>query len=102
MSDENAAGQPTPPSALRALVPRTNSRTIDARTNTEKVYAITPIREEPAPAASKPIPVATAAPSGQRNVRPSARNDARRQATSGPIPINRSSGNPKGRRKKLQ
>jgi hypothetical protein len=86
---------------LRAIVPRTNSSTIDASTKIENVYAITPIRDEPAPAASKPIPPATATPSGQRNVRPSARSDARRQATSGPMPIKSRSGSPKVCRKKL-
>ena len=44
----------------------------------------------------------TAAASGHRNVRPNARSDARRHATSGPIPISKSSGSPNVCRKKLE
>ena len=47
------------------------------------------------------MPVASATPAGHANVRPSERSDARRQATSGPIPISSSSGSPNARRKKL-
>ena len=57
--------------------------------------------EEPAPAASNAIPAINAAASGHRNVRPNARSDARRHATSGPIPISSRSGRPKLCRKKL-
>ena len=39
-------------------------------------------------------------PAGQANVSPRLRSEARRQATSGPIPISSSSGSPKMRRKK--
>src|SRR5207253_9259789 len=100
-SDENAPNQPTAPSVFRARVPRTNSSTIDASTNTENVYATTPTRDDPAPAASRAAPAASAADSGHRNVRPRAGNDRRRHATSGPIPISSKSGSPKLWRKKL-
>ena len=46
-------------------------------------------------------PTASATAAGQANVRPSARSDERRHATSGPIAISRSSGSPNAFRKKL-
>jgi hypothetical protein len=46
------------------------------------------------------IPIASATIVGQRNVVARPRSDARLQATSGPIPIRRSSGSPNARRKK--
>ena len=56
---------------------------------------------EPAPSTSSTMPVATATANGIASEARSARSDVRRQATSGPIPISRSSGSPKTRRKKL-
>ena len=77
-----------------------NSSAIVAATNAENVYAIRPGIDEPAPAAIRPAPATRATTNGHRNVRPSERSDARRQAISGPIPISNSSGRPKARRKK--
>ena len=66
----------------------------------EKLYAISPGVEEAAPATTRPTAVRSAAANGQANVRPSARTDARRHATSGPSPISSSSGSPNVWRKK--
>ena len=80
--------------------PRTNSSTIDAATNAENVYASRPGVELPKPVAMSATPVTTAATAGTMNVLPSARSDARRHATSGPMPMSSSSGSPKLCRKK--
>ena len=87
-------------SAFRAFVPRMNSSAIAASTKAENVYAISPGVEEPAPSTIRTTPTASETRNGHRNVFPSPRSDARRQAISGPIPIRRSSGSPKMRRKK--
>ena len=73
--------------STRARKPRTCRRSGPASTTRRRARSAT------APAAS-----ATAA--GHASVRPSARSEARRQATSGPMPISSSSGSPKMRRKK--
>ncbi len=100
INDVNAPGQLVAPSALRARVPRANSSTIVVATNAENVYATSPGMELPAPRTSRTIPVTTATPVGHRNVVRRLGSEARRQATSGPIPISSSSGSPKMRRKK--
>jgi hypothetical protein len=87
-------------SARRAVVPRTNSWPIVARTNAANVYAMRPGIEDPEPSRMSTRPTASAIPAGQANTRTSPRSDARRQATSGPMPISRSSGKPKIRKKK--
>jgi hypothetical protein len=71
-----------------------------ARTKAENVYASRPGQELSKPSTSSATPVTTAAENGTRNVLPSERSDARRHATSGPSPINSSSGSPKVWRKK--
>ncbi len=91
----------SPAIARRARVPRTNSSTIAAATNAENVYASSPGVELPKPSTSSATPVTSAADAGTTNVRPSARSEARRHATSGPIPISSRSGSPKLCRKKL-
>ena len=82
------------------MVPRTSSTTIVASTNAENVYAIRPGFDEPAPSASRTAPVTSATPIGHASIRRSDRALAFRQATSGPIPISRSSGSPNARKKK--
>ena len=54
----------------------------------------------PAPSASSSEPGASAAAAGPATARPSAWSDARRQATSGPMPMSRTSGSPKAIAKK--
>ena len=83
-------------------MPFANSITIDASTNALNVYVTRPGSDEPAPNRSSTPPVTSAASAGQASVRFSEEIDARRQATSGPIPISNSSGIPKTRRKKLK
>ena len=105
MDDVAAVPAAVPPTSRQsepvARVPRMNSSTIDASTNAENVYAIRPGVELPSPRRSARTPVTSEATAGMTNVFPSARSDARRHATSGPIPISSSSGSPKLCRKKL-
>ena len=61
-------------------MPRTSSSTIVASTNAEKVYAISPGRDEPAPAATSSTPHASATAPGQTSVRASERKLVLRQA----------------------
>ena len=96
-----ARGTESPESVRRAAVPRANSSTIVAATKAEKVYAISPGNDEPAPSAISRIPTASAKTVGPKKIRFSDESDARRQAISGPIPISRSRGSPKLRKKKL-
>src|SRR5580765_3331775 len=97
---EKALGHEPAPSAFRARVPRANSITIVARTNAEKVYAISPGGELPAPRSSNTTPAASATRVGQRKVVARLLREARLQAMSGPMPINNKSGRPNARRKK--
>src|SRR4029450_4778928 len=76
--------------------------TIEASTNAENVYVTRPGNDEPAPKSSSTPPVTSAASNGQASVRFNDEIDARRQATSGPIPISKSKGRPNTRRKKLK
>ena len=75
--------------------------TIVASTNAENVYAMSPGIEIPAPSSEQDDAgrERDARRPGE-DVVASPRSEARRHATSGPIPISRSSGSPKTRRKK--
>jgi len=64
------------------------------------VYATRPGTELPAPRRSSATPIASAKAVGQRKVVARLRREARLQATSGPMPMSRSKGSPKIRRKK--
>src|SRR5688572_18329130 len=75
---------------------------IDASTNALKVYVTRPGSDVPAPNKSSTPPATSAASAGQMSVRFSDEIDARRHATSGPIPISSNSGSPNARRKKLK
>ena len=69
-------------------------------TNAQMLPAATPGHEESSPNATITTPVMTPPINGQRKVRRIWRNDARRQAIRGPMPIRSSSGSPKAITKK--